>query len=270
MESDIDAQAMAKGKMEAEYADDIFKYMQSQERLLKPNSEYMSLQTEITARIRAKIVEFYRDILKHRGYTMQTFYLACSILDRFFGERNIPKDNAQLCAAACFKLAAKIENQDFGNLNWNFDMTKIRAMQIVILKALDWKLGAPTSYYFIERFITAAQVENVRKLRRLTLYINQLSLLDYNMLQFLPSEIAAASVYQSLFVMSEEKVDWNSILEKVTGYTLPQLTDCIQALEKCIREFGRVDQSLPLLYKIYNSKKREHIASLVDEKFKMK
>jgi transcription initiation factor TFIIIB Brf1 subunit/transcription initiation factor TFIIB len=68
-------------------------------------------------------------------------------------------------------------------------------MERNILVTLNFNLSTPTPLHFLRRFSKAARSDS--KIHTLSKYITELSLLEYKMLEYLPSQIAAAAVYIS-------------------------------------------------------------------------
>jgi hypothetical protein len=66
-------------------------------------------------------------------------------------------------------------------------------MEKQILVALDFNLSTPTALHFLRRFSRAAGSDGT--LHTLSKYIIEVSMLEYSMLKYAPSMIAAAAVY---------------------------------------------------------------------------
>ena len=84
-------------------------------------------------------------------------------------------------------------------------------LETEILMALNWNLAQPTALYFLRRFSKAARSDMT--VHTLCKYLIELSLLEYQMLQYLPSLVAATSVFlarkmtgcKPAWVMNEER-----------------------------------------------------------------
>lgn len=59
-------------------------------------------------------------------------------------------------------------------------------------------------------------------------YLTELSLLDHNMMNFLPSEIASAAVYLANLMLKRQP--WNSTLRHYSTYEPMELSSSVQAL----------------------------------------
>lgn len=75
-------------------------------------------------------------------------------------------------------------------------------MEVSILNALGFTLTAATAKVFLRRYLKAAGADLT--LAFLASYLCEISLLEYNFLQYLPSMVAAASVFLSLRTLERE------------------------------------------------------------------
>ncbi|XP_021811561.1 phosphoserine aminotransferase 2, chloroplastic-like [Prunus avium] len=69
----------------------------------------------------------------------------------------------------------------------------ICAKENLMLNTLQFNMSVPTPYVFMKRFLKAAQSD--KKLELLSFFLMELSLVEYEMLKFPPSLLAAAAVY---------------------------------------------------------------------------
>lgn len=59
-------------------------------------------------------------------------------------------------------------------------------------------------------------------------YLTEISLMDHCMMNFLPSEVSAASVYLANLLLS--RPPWSATLEHYSFYSPHQIADCVEAL----------------------------------------
>lgn len=102
-----------------------------------------------------------------------------------------------------------------------------------ILKLLKFELGNPTIKTFLRRFIRSAHEDkkgSILLMEFLGSYLAELSLLDYGCLRFLPSVVAASVMFVARLTIDPNTNPWNTKLQKMTGYKVSELKDCIVAI----------------------------------------
>ena len=80
-----------------------------------------------------------------------------------------------------------------------------------MLNYLKFEMSAPTIKCFLRRFVRASQaVSEVpsMQLECLSNYVAELSLLDYNMLQYTPSLTAASAIFLANYILSPLQKPW--------------------------------------------------------------
>ncbi|XP_062102751.1 G2/mitotic-specific cyclin-2 isoform X1 [Humulus lupulus] len=93
----------------------------------------------------------------------------------------------------------------------------------LMLNTLQFNMSAPTPYVFIKRFLKAAQSD--KKLELLSFFMIELSLVEYEMLKYSPSLLAAAAVYTAQCTLYGFK-QWSKTCEWHTSYSEDQLLEC--------------------------------------------
>eukprot|EP01116_Phalansterium_solitarium_P012168 TRINITY_DN2820_c0_g1_i4.p3 TRINITY_DN2820_c0_g1~~TRINITY_DN2820_c0_g1_i4.p3 ORF type:complete len:142 (+),score=59.68 TRINITY_DN2820_c0_g1_i4:302-727(+) len=109
-------------------------------------------------------------------------------------------------------------------------------MERLILVTLGFNLGAPSPLHFLRRFSKAARSDS--SIHTLSKYISELSLMEYSMLQFLPSQIAAAAVYiarKMTVADHQEPLIWTKSLEKHSQYSESEILPCARGLNEIVR-----------------------------------
>ncbi|KAE8817452.1 Ttam-3A [Hordeum vulgare] len=109
-------------------------------------------------------------------------------------------------------------------------------MEAFVLNYLKFEMTAPTAKCFLRRFVRAAQVcdeDPPLNLEFLSNYVAELSLLEYSLLAYPPSLVAASAIFLSKFILQPAKHPWhNSILAHYTQYKPSELCDCMKALHR--------------------------------------
>ncbi|GAB4862101.1 Cyclin-A1-3 [Ancistrocladus abbreviatus] len=96
------------------------------------------------------------------------------------------------------------------------------------------------------------------QLECLSNYIAELSLLEYGMLQYAPSLVAAASVFLAQFILAPSKRPWNSTLRHYTLYAPSDLNDCVRQLHQLCLDGN--SSSLPAIREKYSQHKYKFVA----------
>ena len=87
-------------------------------------------------------------------------------------------------------------------------------MEGVLLKQLDYRITIPSAHTFLVRYLKAAHANKM--IVQLSCYILDGTLQSYNMLHYLPSQLAAASILIARTV--EGRNPWSPTLLKYTQY----------------------------------------------------
>ena len=107
-------------------------------------------------------------------------------------------------------------------------------------------MSAPAVQVFLQRFLRAAQVATAteyRYLEMLSRYVLELSLLDYAMLAYRPSTIAAAALFLSRVLLAKahkrpaetrRHVIWTRTMEHYTFHTAAELAPCVRHLHEVL------------------------------------
>ena len=74
-----------------------------------------------------------------------------------------------------------------------YSKEEILKMEATILSILDFNICTPSSYRFLERFAKIAKVSS--KQFSLAQYLIELPLIEYRMLKYCPSNLAASALY---------------------------------------------------------------------------
>ncbi|KAG2623739.1 hypothetical protein PVAP13_3KG078727 [Panicum virgatum] len=133
-------------------------------------------------------------------------------------------------------------------------------MEASVLNYLKFEMTVPTPKCFLRRFVCTAQVfdeDSTLHLEFLANYICELSLLEYSLLCYLPSLVAASSVFLARFILKPTKNPWNSSLSYYTRYTPSELRVCVRVLHRLFR-FGP-GRDLPAIRGKYSQHKYKFV-----------
>lgn len=198
------------------------------------------LQTEITPRMRAILVDWLVDVHQKFKLRSTTLYLTINILDRYIGLENINRTKLQLVGLACMMVAGKHEEiypscaEDFVHIaDKSFSLGDLLAMEAEILRVLKWEVSAPTIPMFAARSLKAmsAVSEMSEDVKHMAAYVSELSLVDGCVNLFTPSEIAAGSVSLANEICGRGG-EWNENMELHSGVARRTLAVCARELRR--------------------------------------
>jgi len=92
-------------------------------------------------------------------------------------------------------------------------------------------------------------------------YLAELSLLDYGCLRFLPSIVAASVMFVARLTINPDVNPWNKKLQKVTGYKVSELKDCIVSIHDL--QLNRKCSSLMAIRDKYKQHKFKFVSTLL-------
>jgi len=107
--------------------------------------------------------------------------------------------------------------QDFIYITDNaYTQKDIVQMEYDILKELDFKITTPSPWQFLNWYSKLAHADQVTF--NLARYLIELPLIEYRMLKYSPSIVAAAAVYVSFHVL-KKRIEWAKSLEESSRYS---------------------------------------------------
>jgi len=222
-----------------EYVQEIVAYLRRREIVDRVSSNYMDVQMELVPSFRAILVEWLAEISLRCRMLSETFLLAVNIVDRFLSVRAVARDRLQLVGSAALLVACKFEEiyaprvSELVHLCENtYSANDMMRMERIILSTLQYNLGVATPLHFLRRYSKAAYSDPIT--HTLSKYLVELSATEYGMLVYLPSEIAAASVYVARNMRGISPL-WNPVLEHYSAYTEEQVLACARDLTELVR-----------------------------------
>eukprot|EP01111_Echinosteliopsis_oligospora_P011435 TRINITY_DN3779_c0_g1_i1.p1 TRINITY_DN3779_c0_g1~~TRINITY_DN3779_c0_g1_i1.p1 ORF type:complete len:463 (+),score=167.02 TRINITY_DN3779_c0_g1_i1:180-1568(+) len=246
-----------------EYVHEIFEYSRLKEIKDAVIPHYMSKQVDISEKMRAVLIDWMVEVHVKFKLLTETMFLSVSILDRFLTLKSVPRNKLQLVGVTAMLLAAKYEEiyapevRDFIYISDKaITREEILKMERLILSTLDFNLSTPTPLHFLRRFSKAARSDT--RTHTLSKYLIELTLPEYRTLQYVPSMIAAASVYIARCMT--EKSPWNATLTKYTTYTEQQMSSCIRELNDIVQKSEK--STLKCVRRKYLSPKLMEVAKI--------
>ncbi|CAN8234219.1 unnamed protein product [Cochlearia groenlandica] len=226
---------------------DIYKHLRASELMKRPALDYMErVQININASMRSILIDWLVEVAEEYRLLPDTLYFAVNYVDRYLSGNVITKQNLQLLGIVCMMIAAKYEEvcvpqvEDFCYITDNtYLRSELLEMETSVLNYLKFELTTPTAKCFLRRFIRAAQgKKEVPSLlfECLASYVSELSLVDYGMLQYAPSLVAASAVFLAQYIQHPSRKPWNPTLEHYTLYTAKHLGACVKDLLQLCHE----------------------------------
>ena len=127
-------------------------------------------------------------------------------------------------------------------------------MEKSILVSLEYNVTIPTAHTFLVRYLKAARAH--KKIVQLSWYILDGTLQSYNLLHFLPSQLAAASVYLARRAVGT--ISWSTTLVKNTRYCSEEVIIVARAI---LHEKRTASNDLQACNKKHSSSRYGHVAT---------
>ncbi|XP_040363950.1 cyclin-A1-4 isoform X3 [Rosa chinensis] len=230
----------------ATIASDIYKYLLESEFLgfqvnRRPSVDFMeTVQKDINSGMRAILIDWLVEVAEEFRLVPETLFLTVNYVDRYLSGNVMKRQRLQLLGVACMMIAAKYEEihvpevEEFCYITDNtYFKDEVLKMESDVLNHLKFEMTAPTAMCFLRRFCSVAEMTSeVPPLlfQYLAHYIGELSLLEYSMLGYAPSLIAASATFLAKYILSPSQKPWNSTLRHYTTYQASDLCDCVKVL----------------------------------------
>jgi len=217
-----------------EYSQGIYQFLKDSELRRLPKWNYMERQTDITFSMRAILVDWLVEVAEEYKLKTETVYLAVSYTDRFLSKMCVVRSKLQLVGTACMFIAAKYEEiyppgvEEFTFVTSDsYTKKQVLRMEQLVLKVLGFDVSTPTSHEFVNQNCQMFHMSG--KALYLSLYLNELSLLDgRTFLKIRPSVVAASSVVLARHTLGI--TPWTEAMAAQTGYSLDDLKECVVGL----------------------------------------
>jgi len=222
------------------YVEDIYSYLRERELMFRPVADYMDRQGDINARMRSILINWLIEVHEKFRLRSSTLYLTVTIVDRFLSVCQVTRSKLQLVGCVAMLLASKFEEiyppevQDFVYIaDQAYNREEILKMEATVIRALGWEMSVVTPHSFANRFL---QVANCTEWEQIyTYYLLELALVEYGMVKYTASELAAAAVHLTLKLSpqrtnltAEER--WGEYHEMHTKYSRASLKECMREL----------------------------------------
>ena len=242
----IDKENYGKQYEMAEYAEEIYHYLQKIENDHIAKHGFMKNQPELNEKMRTVLIDWMVEVHQKFKLLPETLYLAVNLLDRYIEKEKIPKNKLQLVGVSAMLIACKYEEiyapevKDFIYItDKSFTKEEIVKMEQKILCKLKFEIAFPSAFRFLERYNKLAKGDDVCFF--MAQYAMELSMLDYKMLRYTPSMMAASTISVAMKALKKPSI-WNDVLKSQTNYTESDLASCVKDVCDILKGADKLSQ----------------------------
>lgn len=225
---------------QSRFAVEIYRNLRKTESSFMASAQYMNGQEDITAKMRAILIDWLVDVHNNFKLQAETLFLTVNIIDRFLERQSVPRRKLQLVGITAMLIACKYEQiyapitKDFVYISDNaYTEEEILKMESVILNELEFLVTVPSSLKFVRRSLKAVKystkyssTRTENQVEHLAEYSLELAMQDMKMLTYKPSEQAAAAVLLANRLVHGEERWTPSVAYHSGGYDVSLLSDC--------------------------------------------
>ncbi|KAJ4879562.1 Cyclin-B2-3 [Raphanus sativus] len=245
-----------------EYINDIYDFFKKSEELSCVPPNYMDNQQDLNERMRGILIDWLIEVHYKFELMEETLYLTVSVIDRFLAVHQIVRKKLQLVGVTALLLACKYEEVSVPVVDdlilisdKAYTRREVLDMEKLMANTLQFNFSLPTPYVFMRRFLKAAQSD--KKLEVLSFFIIELCLVEYEMLEYTPSMLAASAIYTARCTLNGFE-EWSKTCEFHTGYTEEELLACARKMVGFHRKAGT--GKLTGVHRKYNTSKFSYAA----------
>lgn len=245
----------------SEYVQDMYKHFRSKELVTSVRPTYMENQRHINERMRSILVDWLVEVHLKFKLVPETLYLTINIIDRFLEKSEVFRPKLQLVGVTALLLASKYEEiypPELRDLVYicdhAYEKEHILEMEEKILKTLEYQMTISSAHAFLVRYLKAAHAD--RRIVQLSCYILDGTLQSYNLLHYLPSQLAAAAVLIARKTVGRNA--WSPTLLKYSEYIEE---DVIPVARAIIAEKSGSSGELRAVNKKYSSQRYGAVAT---------
>ncbi|KAL3621534.1 Cyclin-B2-3 [Castilleja foliolosa] len=255
---DIDSSDKNNPLAVTEYIDDIYEYYKKTESISCVSPNYMAHQSDINERMRGILIDWLIEVHDKFELMDETLYLTVNIIDRFLAVQPVIRKKLQLVGVTALLLACKYEEvsvpvvDDFIFISDKaYCRQEVLDMEKLMINTLRFNLSVPTPYSFMTRFLKAAQSDKTLEL--VSFFIVELCLVQYKMLRFPPSLLAAAAVFTAQCALTGNNKQWSKTCISYTSYSQEHLLECAKLMVSLHEKAGT--EKLSSVHKKYSCSK---------------
>jgi len=220
------------------YVDSIYQYLRYLEVKHAIPQHYLDEHEEVNAKMRSILVDWLVQVHKRFKLESDTLYLTIGILDRYLSScETIKKNEMQLIGITSLMIACKSEEilfpdiEDYVYICDNaYKSEQILKKELEIFQTLEFNIGQPMSISFLRRYSSAGGVD--ARQHAMAKYLLELSLVDYDLMSFMPSILAAGALNLSMKLIGG--AEWTDILTHYSEYSDSDLSHVVNLMSKAL------------------------------------
>jgi cyclin B len=278
------------------YVQDMYDYFRGKEQHTSVRPVFMETQSHINERMRAILVDWLVEVHLKFKLVPETLYLTINLIDRYLEREEVSRPKLQLVGVTSLLIASKYEEiypPELRDLVYICDRAYTRqdvstlardrvavslftrpmnlpnspccislfrlSLQIIemeeeILKTLEYQITIPSAHAFLVRFLKAGHAD--KKIVQLSCYILDGTLQSYNLLHYLPSQLAAAAVFIARRVVGRNS--WSPTLLMYSDYCEEEVIPVARAV---LTEKASANPELRAVNKKYSSSRYGGVAN---------
>lgn len=244
-----------------DYVVEMYEHLRAKENVTSVRPIYMESQPHINERMRSILIDWLIEVHLKFKLVPETLYLTVNLIDRYLQRRQVSRPKLQLVGVTALLIASKYEEiypPELRDLvficDTAYSKNEILDMEETILKALEYQITISSAHAFLVRFLKAAHAD--KKMVQLSCYILDGTLQSYNLLHYLPSQLAAASVLIARRCVGRNS--WSPTLLKYAKYSEEQVAPVARAV---LSEKSSAAKELRAVNKKYTSSRYGGVAS---------
>ena len=206
----------------SEYMKDIMENLYNAEKRVV-RQQYIESQPELTEKMRIILIDWLIEVHMKFKCRTETLFLAVDIVDRYLAVVQTSRSTLQLVGVTALLLAAKYEEiwppevKDCVYISANtYTREDVLRMERSICGTLQFRFTKPNIIHFLSRLVEV--VDAGTELRHMALFFAEVSLLNYALYTYPPSQLAAACVFLAIR-MQDPYATWNQVLQYYSQYS---------------------------------------------------
>lgn len=230
---DLDKEDSEDPLMVAEYVVEIFEYLRALEKTTMPNPRYMEFQKALKPHMRGILGDWIIGIHRSLRMVPETLFIAMNLVDRFLSVRAISIEKVQLVGVVCLLIASKYEEICAPTISMMLRFSakgsgvdEIKEAEKYVLKSLKYNLSYSSPITFLRRISKADGFD--AESRTLAKYLVEIYCVDYELVQFPPSCIAAAAMWLARLAL--DRGEWTANLAHYAGYKEAEILPCVNVM----------------------------------------
>ena len=220
-----------------EYIDEIYHYLKTIEsENIIPFDYLTKKQPEINSKMRTILINWIIEVHYKFHLLNETLFICVKILDKYLSQKTIERKYLQLLGITSLYISAKYEEiyapsaKDLIYMTDNaYSKEDMIRMESDILNVINFNICIPSSLRFVEIYENFLNLDlnNSYNLYRV-FYLNELSLLNYNIIKYSPSLIACTCLFLNLKTYNGINTEYNEEkLFKISGYNYQDIYPCL-------------------------------------------